>query len=278
MKASKIPAFPLRQWSFRARFHPYAPTDIQLPWVQAADGNHPPHTVLKSAKYHVTGVSPEGSPSKKPMVARIDLEDAGCDADLVAEMHEGDNAEPGRQPIRQPLASSSVAATRPASFASPIIKTTGGTARAAATTATPPATSAQRARSTSPAKAPSKHIYADPTLKRFSGRGRDQSYHWYRLKSDEHLEYPPAIPAGVDIPDGAMFLHVNTETNCMKSWLRKSIQGQDCTWLALHEGDEHVFEHGTYIYSTNRFTPSWATAESIRKKKYTKSRARALVE
>jgi hypothetical protein len=60
----------------------------------------------------------------------------------------------------------------------------------------------------------------------------------------------------------------------MKSWLRSSSE-EDQVWKPLHEGDEHVLNHGTYTYSSNRFTPSWATAESIRKKKYTKTKARA---
>jgi hypothetical protein len=114
--------------------------------------------------------------------------------------------------------------------------------------------------------------YMNHSVKPFSGHGRAHTYRWYRVKSKNDMEYPPPVPDNISIADGAIFLHVNITTQRVRSWLRGKSLGEEI-WMPLRVGDKHTFEHGVYVYSNNRFAPSWATEESNRKKKYVKRKA-----
>ncbi|KAJ2912340.1 hypothetical protein MD484_g8070, partial [Candolleomyces efflorescens] len=101
-------------------------------------------------------------------------------------------------------------------------------------------------------------------------RSGSRQYYWYQSQGEGDMEYPAPIPLGVRVAAGTLFLHINKSTGHTSSWLREEEDGG--RWVTVQPGDRYEFDHGTYVYTFHRSTPSWVTVESMRKKRYYKTK------
>ncbi|KAJ3497037.1 hypothetical protein NMY22_g19741 [Coprinellus aureogranulatus] len=259
----RITRFPRREWSQHVRFDPLTPTIIAIPPVPsyaesrvAAYANISPDTQdPRASSSRQNSCSQPTSPAasgRSQLTALVTPRSHNVGSMTRSLVESFSSLDEVSQLLTARASEEEVAGCYPASMPLPV--PLGATVRLAIPLGHVAAVGEALASETSP--------YRAPLLKNFRGRASHLQYIWYSSAGEGRLQLPPAVPPGLTISPGSVFLHNDTSSGAIQSWI-SSAAGE---WVALNPGDCFNFQHAAYVYSLDGAAPSWALQSTVRKR------------